>query len=121
MSMPTWLSVLEMAGNASLTVLGMTGIVPPGAAQLAMSLETSAQGFVSTVKAGGTPTDQEIMSGLMLGIAVLNGLKQIPGVSAEKVAAINEHIAAALDAITAYQLASHGLVLSDLTEVKPLP
>ncbi len=120
MSTPTWLSVLEMAGNASLTVLGMAGVVPPGSAQLAISLENAAQGLVTTVKAGGTPADQEIEAGLLLGISVLNALKQIPGVSAAKIAEINEHIAAAIDALTAYQLAKLGLNLDDLTEVKPL-
>ena len=118
-AVPSWLSLVQLFTNVTLTGLTAAGVVPPGMTVLASGIENALMPLLQSIGSGQTKTQDTLAAfGAMVGI--LQATSKQTGLSAQAISNIQALETAVADAIAAFMAAETGT--PDLaTLAQPVP
>ena len=118
-AVPSWLSLVQLFSNVTLTGLTAAGVVPPGMTVLASGIENALMPLLQSIGSGQTKTQDTLAAfGAMVGI--LQATSKQTGLSAQAISNIQALETAVADAIAAFMAAETGT--PDLaTLAQPVP
>ena len=116
---PSWLSLVQLFTNVTLTGLTAAGVVPPGMTVLASGIENALMPLLQSIGSGQTKTQDTLAAfGAMVGI--LQATSKQTGLSAQAISNIQALETAVADAIAAFMAGETGT--PDLaTLAQPVP
>ena len=118
-AVPSWLSLVQLFTNVTLTGLTAAGVVPPGMTVLASGIENALMPLLQSIGSGQTKTQDTLAAfGAMVGI--LQATSKQTGLSAQAISNIQALETAVADAIAAFMAGETGT--PDLaTLAQPVP
>ncbi len=118
-AVPSWLSLVQLFSNVTLTGLTAAGVVPPGMTVLASGIENALMPLLQSIGSGQTKTQDTLAAfGAMVGI--LQATSKQTGLSAQAISNIQALETAVADAIAAFMAGETGT--PDLaTLAQPVP
>lgn len=104
---PSWLALVQLFTNVTLTGLTAAGVVPPGMTVLASGIENALLPLLQSIGSGQTKTQDTLAAfGAMVGI--LQATSKQTGLSAQAVSNIQALETAVADAIAAFMAGETG-------------
>ena len=115
------ITLLELAANTILSVLGAKGVVGSNIGSFVSAIESAVAPLIAVLTSGGATKTADVMAAYGTIIGVLNVLKQSGALPAAEITKIDEYILAAQNGTSGYITASLGFNASNLTPVLPMP